>query len=408
MKNNSTLLYFFFITLILFSCNRDSDYIDFLVLDNPAGTSAAQPWIATDSDGVLYLSWIEAYENNEHKFLFSRYENATWTPPEVISIGNNWFVNWADLPGILPLPNGNLIAWYLVRNSASIYGYDILMRIRDPINGWSEPFSPHEDGTPTQHGFVSMTPVHQGILTAWLDGRETELSSHHNHEEEGGMTLRSAITNEQGLITEAHLIDGLVCSCCPTSITKTSDGWLLAYRNRTKDEIRDIYLARFDGQTWSEPYPLYNDGWVMWGCPVNGPSVDAVKDNVVAGWYTAAYDKHSVRVAFSDDGGKTFDNPIIVDESLPVGRVSVSMIDDKRALLSWMGTHKETQTLNKAIIDRNGNMKMLKTLHLQSPAARMAPKMIRSNSTIYSVWVEYDLATSTNKIKIAQLILDMD
>jgi len=408
MNNTYIRLPFIFVLFFLFSCTQKAERTDFILLENPAGIPSAQPWIATDADGRLFLSWVETSENGEHRFLFSKFENASWTSPELISSGNNWFVNWADLPGILPLPDGGLVAWYLVRNSANVYGYDIHMRMRDQVSGWSEPFSPHDDDTPTQHGFVSMTPIHQGILTAWLDGRETESNMHQSHDEEGAMTLRSAITNQQGFITDAHLIDGFVCSCCPTSITKTSEGWLLAYRNRTKDEIRDIYLARFDGESWSEPYPLHHDGWVMWGCPVNGPSVDALGDNVVAGWYTAAHDKHSVRVAFSDDGGKTFDNLIKVDESLPVGRVSVSMLEHESALITWIGTYKEAQTLNTAKISRNGNIKTYKALQLESPAARMTPKMIRSDSIVYIAWVEYDPSTRTNRVKTAQLNLGLN
>lgn len=404
--------YFLVLIAVLGStCTTETEQLVFYEFPNPAASPSAQPWIATGDDGALYLSWIESDKDGLHNLLFSSFKNASWTEPELIASGNNWFVNWADLPGILPLTGDEFVAWYLVKNSANVYGYDIFMRIRNSQGEWSNPFSPHDDGTPTQHGFASMAPIQQNILSAWLDGRETSATEHqsslgHDHEEEAAMTLRAAITNRDGLILDAHLIDGFVCSCCPTSITKTSEGWLLAYRNRTKDEIRDIYLARFDGESWSDPYPLHNDGWLMRGCPVNGPSVASFNEMISAGWYTAADNVHSVRIAFSSDGGKSFDPLIIVDEALPMGRVSVIMPDERHAIMSWIGTQNEQQVLKAARISTNGDVTYFNSLVLESPAARMTPKMILSGKKTFLTWVEYDKKTGANRVKTATLSLE--
>ena len=45
-----------------------------------------------------------------------------------------------------------------------------------------------------------------------------------------------------------------------------------------------------------------------------------------------------VRVAFSDDGGVSFGDPIDIDSGRVLGRVGVVLLDDGSAVASWMAT----------------------------------------------------------------------
>ena len=54
-------------------------------------------------------------------------------------------------------------------------GYDYGVRITQSNDGgqnWSEPWTPHDDGTPTEHGFVSSVSLGQTMGFIWLDGRQ--------------------------------------------------------------------------------------------------------------------------------------------------------------------------------------------------------------------------------------------
>ncbi len=91
----------------------------------------------------------------------------------LVARGENWFVNWADFPSLVVLDNGDWVTHWLVRNGEDPHGYDIrLVRSRDAGRTWETPVSPHDDGTPTQHGFVSLVPAgNDRVLVIWLDGR---------------------------------------------------------------------------------------------------------------------------------------------------------------------------------------------------------------------------------------------
>lgn len=139
-----------------------------------------------------------------------------------------------------------------------------------------------------------------------------------------------------GAPTKEVLLDGRACDCCQTTAALTANGPIVAYRDRTATEIRDIYVTRRVGGTWTEPKAVYADNWEINACPVNGPYVDAAGQRVALAWYTGAKDVPRVRVAFSSDAGATFGAPITVDEGKPAGRVAAVLLKDGSALVSWI------------------------------------------------------------------------
>lgn len=150
------------------------------------------------------------------------------------------------------------------------------------------------------------------------------------------MTLRYGRLDERGRLRAARELDERVCDCCMTGVAKTAAGLLVVYRDRSEDEIRDIYRVLRTEDGWTGPLPVHRDGWEIPGCPVNGPAVAADGDRVAVAWFTAAGDRPTVKLAFSRDGGDTFEAPIIVDETDPAGRVDVVLDDAGRAWLAWL------------------------------------------------------------------------
>ncbi|QQS47712.1 MAG: exo-alpha-sialidase [Acidobacteriota bacterium] len=303
-------------------------------LESPAGPGSGQPNLTVSSDGRVYLSWIERLEGGRYSLRFSRFENNEWSEPGVISEGTNWFVNWADFPSMVVLPDGTLAAHWLVMSGTSTYDYDVtISRSFDGGKTWEKPFSPHRDGVRAEHGFVSLFAAKDGNLSAvWLDGREMKPGDHGH----GNMTLRYVKILRDGSLAGEAALDARVCECCQTSAAMTSDGPVVVYRDRSDDEVRDISIVRLHDGKWSPPQPVFNDGWRINGCPVNGPSIAAADRRVAVAWYTGVDNKPRVKLAFSGDSGLSFDNPVIVDDGNPVGRVETLMLEDGSALVCWL------------------------------------------------------------------------
>jgi hypothetical protein len=282
------------------------------------------------------MSWLQSGADGSFTLQHARWHEGRWTRPSRVASGGHWFVNWADFPSVVPLSGHMWAAHWLEQRPGGTYAYDVRIALStDAGSSWSPPFSPHDDGTPTEHGFVSLFTLDGRATAAWLDGRHT--AGGHDHASGGGaMTLRSTTIGADGIATGVGLeVDARVCDCCQTDSAPTADGPVLVYRDRSPGEVRDIALVRWQAGRWSAPVAVHADGWKIDACPVNGPAVDASGRNVVVAWFTAP-DVPRVRLAFSDDAGRSFTTPVEVASGNVVGRVDVVLLDDGRAIVSWM------------------------------------------------------------------------
>ena len=222
---------------------------------------------------------------------------------------------------------------------------------------WSAPLTPHHDGTETEHGFVSIVPWPGSVFgssfgVVWLDGRD--FANHPGGEAgmKAEMALRAIVPSQavagsiggSGKVSPPvsvwmqspeAVVDSRVCECCPTAAVRTKRGVVVAYRDRSAGEVRDIAVARYENGRWT-PKVVHADNWKIPGCPVNGPALAASESRVALAWFAAPENNARVKVTFSRDGGVTFGAPIRVDDGLPLGRVTVTTIDDASVLVGWL------------------------------------------------------------------------
>jgi hypothetical protein len=364
-------------------------------MDSPAATGSAEPNLYATGDGRVLLSWIEPAGENRNALRFAVRKAGKWSEPRRIAEGINWFVNWADFPSVIALSDGSLVAHWLVKSGEGTYAYNInIVRSTDGGETWSKPLVPHRDGTQTEHGFVSMLPwSRNGAGIVWLDGRQftTKQLGHAEHASSNEMSLRFTTLGSDGRLSEDVLLDSRVCDCCQTSAAMTSEGAVVVYRDRSEKEIRDISIVRFRNGHWTEPRPVSVDGWEINGCPVNGPSVAAEGRLVVVAWFTSAKDTARVKVAFSDDAGSTFAQPVEVDEGTPLGRVQVVILGDRSALVSWMESSPKGANIKVRQINEDGWRGEAATV-AESSSARSSgfPRMARVGNEVVFAWTQAD------------------
>jgi hypothetical protein len=274
-----------------------------------------------------------------------------------VASGDDWFVNWADVPSVIRLDDGTLVGHWLQKSGPGTYAYDVrLSYSTDDGATWAESFTPHHDGTQTEHGFASLfeMPGH-GLGLVWLDGRQMNPGVEGARAGDlGAMTLRFASFDRAWAQTAESAIDVRVCECCPTAAAVTADGVLTAYRDRSETEIRDIYVARFADGDWTEGRAVHDDGWQINACPVNGPMLSARGRDVAIAWFHAREGDGHVYVAFSDDAGRTFGAPVPVDANAAMGRVDVELLPDGTALVSWIETTNRQADFRVRRFDRTG------------------------------------------------------
>ena len=305
-------------------------------LPSPAGPLSGEPQLQSDRRGVL-LSWLE-HGSESATLQFAPFVEGGWGKARTAASGTNWFVNWADVPSVVRLSDQSLAAHWLQKSGPETYAYDVrLTYSKDGGRTWAPSFTPHHDGTQTEHGFASLFSMPEGGLgLVWLDGRQTKSHGAQHGSPAGAMTVRFGAFDQNWRQVADVPLDDRVCDCCPTTAALTTDGPIVAFRNRTEDEIRDIYVSRLEGQRWSEPVPVHRDGWRVAACPVNGPMLSARGQKVALSWFTAVGDVGRAYVAFSGDGGRSFGSPVRLDEVSTLGRVDVELLADGSAVSTWI------------------------------------------------------------------------
>ena len=376
-----------FVLILLWSCESEpKELVTFIT--SPTKSISSEPNLHKADDGTIYLSWIETNNDYSSSLLFSTLDNNNWSVPKTIAKGSDWFVNWADFPSITSFGESSLAAHYLDKSAEDTYAYNVKLTLsNDNGNTWNTPMIPHTDNTNTEHGFVSKVKMKDGnFLSVWLDGRQmayAEKDSTITKE----MTLRSALISKEGELLKEYLLDKRVCDCCQTDAAMTNDGPIVVYRNRTEDEVRDIYYVRQINNQWTEPKPLFNDNWLIAGCPVNGAAISTKNNNVAVVWFTIANNLPKVKVVFSNNNGETFQEPINIGDKDPLGRVDIELLDENSALISWMDVIEGKTIIQLQKVKSDGTLSEIITLTESSESRSSGfPRMIIKDNLAYMTW----------------------
>jgi hypothetical protein len=352
-------------------------------LASPAGANSAEPAMTTER-GRTILSWVEL-AGTHTSLKFAERTGSGWTDVQTAASGDNFMVNSSDVPWLRRLADNSLVAAWLETDGPDPEAYTLqLSWSKDEGRTWSRPIKPHRDRVQTQHGFASLFQVRgAGLGLVWLDGRAIAPDA---PEGAGNMALRAATFDAAGTPLKEVVVDARVCECCPTAAAQTADGVIVAYRNRSAGEVRDIYVSRFVNGRWTPPVAVHHDGWMIEGCPVNGPAISAQDRNVTVAWFTAKGGTGRTFLAFSRDAGRTFAAPVRVDDAGSLGRVGVELLRDGSAAVTWVESNEQRSSFMARRVDRTGR---------RGPAVRIGessgtriPRVARNGDELLFVWTE--------------------
>ena len=402
------LRYLAFISImisLLVSCKTETSKSEPAVLVNkrhtaiieiktPSSINSSLPRLFSNGEDLL-MSWIQN-KDSIASLKYSKFNGINWTAPTEIISGSDWFVNWADFPAIAD-NNGSILTNILKKSAEGTYTYDIHLQLYSKQkNTWKNNILLNQDGIKSEHGFVSMLPYNNdSFFVTWLDGRTLVGVSKENEQ----MTLRAAFIDAEGEISNDILLDDKTCECCNTAATMTSNGPIVAYRDRSDTEIRDISIVRFVNGNWTAPKNVYQDHWEIPGCPVNGPAIDSFNDAVALAWFTAENDNPRIQVSFSENQGETFGLQYRVDNGNAIGRVDIVMIDQNNAVVSWMEPDGIDTLIQILKVSSNGEKNIPITItKTRSERSSGFPQLELVGDRLYVAWTSLEDKKPTIKI----------
>ena len=363
------------------------------LIDVPAAQGSLAPRLSRRPGpaGGLVLSWLEpTAEGMSLDWSEMPSDASAWSPSHEVVSSARLLPNAADTPGVVALSGGRMLAHWRETREPSGAGYDTRAALSfDGGKTWEQPVTPHRDGADVEHGFVvaldasapggaaeASAPDRANLAgdgagapeaapddlardagLAWLDGRDA--AAHPESFSTQLLTTTLATGSASGLGSET-VLDPRTCDCCPVSIARAGDITILAYRDRTDDDVRDVAVVRrLASGEWTRPALVHEDGWRILGCPVNGPALDAEGARAAIAWFSAAQDAPRLLLAFSDDAGATWSDPLRVDDAgagagMTGGQAGVALMADGSALVTWIVRSDAGATLVARRIPRSG------------------------------------------------------
>ncbi|MBV1861820.1 MAG: hypothetical protein KUG77_25595 [Nannocystaceae bacterium] len=342
-----------------------------------ARPGAASPRLTAGASGAV-LSWLE--RDGDGLRLRARswgQEGATQT---VVS-GGSLLQNWADLPSVVPGPNGWVAAWPQRRDA---HGYDLQWSSRGQDGSWTPPVAVSDALEGQEFGFISWAASPQGALSAfWLDGRASTTS--HG----GAMQLWTARVSAEGML-DRRMLDDRVCDCRQTAAVSTARGPVVVYRDRDENEIRDIWVA---GPGPQQRRRVGLDDWRIEGCPVNGPSISVSENTLAVAWFSGASTPGHVHVAFATDD-QPFSEPIVVDDGSPLGRTDLVWVDGDSVAVVWMERVQAGAEVRIRRVSRTGWVSApLRVASTEASRQAGFPHVERVGPELALAWVELSSGT---------------
>lgn len=291
-----------------------------------------EPFLHQSPEGTTYLSWIEEVDTTKVAFKFASLDSdQSWNEPNLLLEGDDWFINWADYPH-LQVNSQSSLGHVLKKSASGAYTYDVNMILE--TNGQTKQFVVHDDKIEAEHGFVSITTTpEEDYFVTWLDGRNTVEDEAGNR---GPMSIRAAWIGQDGTKHREDLLDNSICDCCQSHAYYGSNGPTVVYRDRSDQEVRDIYLTTYKDSAWSEPINVSMDDWEIAGCPVNGPQIVGTDSWEAVAWFNGKDQINEVKLRFGTNNWQTQTDAIKINNKESLGRIDMEVLDDQNTLVCWM------------------------------------------------------------------------
>ncbi|WP_159017045.1 hypothetical protein [Cognatiluteimonas profundi] len=375
----------------------------------PTGPAAAQPALVATTDGRVLLSWIDSTPGRRNALQFAAWDGSgNWqSAPRTIVVGDSLLVDASNPPQLMATGDGALwVQW--IQKIGDAASELQLSRSLDGGFNWSAPLQVSTAVRGTELGSAVLWPQSRtDVGMAWLDGNPPAGGAQAASAPQAPVadTRLHAAVFDAGLRRSAVSdVDTRACDCCRVAAAVTTRGAVLAYRDRSASEIRDIAVARFESGRWSKAAPVHADNWKMTGCPVNGPAIASRDTDVVVAWYTGAGPQPRVQLARSGDAGDSFGAPVVVDRGEAVlGRVAVAL-DASQAWVLWLREDADGQSLWLARYtpDLSRQLQRVKLATLQGRGLVTGyPQLALQAGNAYVVWT--DIANGMTLLQGAML-----
>lgn len=263
--------------------------------------------VAVDTNGVAHACYMSS--KKDRRVLYIRQEaDGKWSAP-VLASGNLPKVFGFGING----PNIAVSAKGVVHIQMGWKG-----QLYDSISTDGKQFTlqPVRQGDPggAMGGSIVVANGHE-MYTAWVDNRKTKEYAKTHEVGAGDIYFNRSLDDGKTYSKPVKISDATACVCCAPNVVAHGDTVIVAYRS-TNEGFKEIrIMTPFDkGETWNEGVQVSTDDFLFKGCLEMKPdlAIDPSGRHVIVMWSA----QRTYRMALSNDGGKTFGDPIQLEDGI--------------------------------------------------------------------------------------------
>lgn len=212
-------------------------------------------------------------------------------------------------------PDGRVALTYATRDE-KYNGHAFIVRSTDGGKTFSEP-RPITANSPSQRFETAAFDQNGRVFAAWIDKRNVAAAKAAGKPYAGAALAFAWDDKPGGTLEAATIARDNSCECCRIAVAFAGPGKpVVMFRNIFDGGIRDHATITFSDA--GKPGPLYrvsDDDAKIDACPHQGPSLAIGSDGTYhATWFALGRKLRGVYYAHSEDGGKTFSEPMRIGD----------------------------------------------------------------------------------------------
>ena len=355
----------------------------------------AMPLLTRAPQGQVLLTWTQKDAQGIGSFCmaWSKDNGKTFAEPNVVFASAGLGGSRLMRPKIIIKNDGTLVAVFSNRKDVGgKRAIDILYSSsKDNGTTWATPQPVDSDQTACVRGFFDAVVLpNNEIAVAYL--KDVPNSTKH---EERDLRL---VVSKNGAFLPEKIIDPVVCDCCNISLLVDGKGALNVYYRDNNDDVRDMakMTSTDNATTFSKPEILYQDNWLIKGCPHTGAFSTTFGSNNLIAWFSGTENEKGLRVV--TQAGKRL---ALINE--PSAKNAYVTADTKTAVWLWEQNTTEGNGTQIGFQKMSGDKVAPTSWLKEATNATNANGLIVDNQLI--VAYEVKNANKRNSIKISRVEL---
>jgi hypothetical protein len=337
-------------------------------------------------DGALWLAWAAAGKVSVARSLDL---GRTFSPAVAVAPAP-MNLDWGPdaRPKIAVDASGRVFVAFAIFKDKAINGQVLYARSSDGGRSFETPV-PITANAESQRFEAIELDGDGSLFAAWLDKRNRVQAKARNEPYIGAALAFTWVNDHGGTLSEARLAHDNTCECCRLGIAFAGPGRpVVVFRNVFDGTVRDHAVITFS-DPWT-PGPLHRisvDDWKTDACPHHGPSFAISPDGAYhITWFTNGSVRKGLFYARSDDGARTFSEP------MPVGRAERNpshpyLIASKDTLwLAWKEFDGEKTTVPVMSSHDNGRTWSSARVAAETLDASDHPLLLTNGQRVFLSW----------------------